>query len=288
MRNFPRFVTLFWMLLCLPAWSNAPTVDAREKLAEAERELNLAEAASRRVAARLEALRNDPEATPEQIEAMEAYAEEVKVVVTIRKEALRDLKELAGEPVEAPDPEVTEGMEAFEEAVGEVPSAEEPESEEERLEREFEKSLEEFDALILAHNRKVEERMAARMAKADQAAGEQRSAAKEAEDLLRSMGVDPGTGSESGSEAAGAEPSDGKEGGGAEGEVAGTETGAEGGPEGVESGGAATGGGASERTPREDEDIVARQLREAAEKETDPELREKLWKEYEAYLDGRS
>jgi hypothetical protein len=34
--------------------------------------------------------------------------------------------------------------------------------------------------------------------------------------------------------------------------------------------------------PRDD-DIVARQLREAAEKESDPELREKLWREYEQY-----
>jgi hypothetical protein len=33
----------------------------------------------------------------------------------------------------------------------------------------------------------------------------------------------------------------------------------------------------------EDDDIVARQLREAAENETDPELKEKLWKEYEEY-----
>jgi hypothetical protein len=36
-------------------------------------------------------------------------------------------------------------------------------------------------------------------------------------------------------------------------------------------------------TGEEDDDIVARQLREAAEKETDPELKEKLWKEYETY-----
>ena len=34
---------------------------------------------------------------------------------------------------------------------------------------------------------------------------------------------------------------------------------------------------------KDDDDIVARQLREAAENETDPELKEKLWKEYEAY-----
>ena len=32
-----------------------------------------------------------------------------------------------------------------------------------------------------------------------------------------------------------------------------------------------------------DDDIVARQLREAAERETDPVLREKLWAEYRNY-----
>jgi hypothetical protein len=37
-----------------------------------------------------------------------------------------------------------------------------------------------------------------------------------------------------------------------------------------------------------DDDIVARQLREAAMKEEDPELREKLWDEYRAYKEGTS
>jgi hypothetical protein len=49
--------------------------------------------------------------------------------------------------------------------------------------------------------------------------------------------------------------------------------------------------GGAEGSPRhpknrydpKDDDIVARQLREAAEKESDPELKEKLWKEYEQY-----
>ena len=36
-----------------------------------------------------------------------------------------------------------------------------------------------------------------------------------------------------------------------------------------------------------DDDIVARQLREAAETETDPELRERLWEEYRAYKDDQ-
>jgi hypothetical protein len=37
----------------------------------------------------------------------------------------------------------------------------------------------------------------------------------------------------------------------------------------------------------QDDDIVARQLREAAEKEPDPVLKEKLWKEYEEYKKSR-
>ena len=37
-----------------------------------------------------------------------------------------------------------------------------------------------------------------------------------------------------------------------------------------------------------DDDIVARQLREAAEKESDPELKKKLWKEYEHYKKNTS
>lgn len=36
----------------------------------------------------------------------------------------------------------------------------------------------------------------------------------------------------------------------------------------------------------QDDDVVARQLREAAEKEADPELREKLWEEYRRYKAG--
>jgi hypothetical protein len=37
-----------------------------------------------------------------------------------------------------------------------------------------------------------------------------------------------------------------------------------------------------------DDDVVARQLREAAEKETDPELKKKLWEEYRKYKEGTS
>jgi hypothetical protein len=58
--------------------------------------------------------------------------------------------------------------------------------------------------------------------------------------------------------------------------------------------GAGAGGGAQQSgtgTPPDipdgsDDDVVARQLREAAEKETDPELKKKLWEEYRKYKQG--
>lgn len=37
-----------------------------------------------------------------------------------------------------------------------------------------------------------------------------------------------------------------------------------------------------------DDDVVARQLREAAETEKDPELRKRLWEEYRKYKSGKS
>jgi hypothetical protein len=60
------------------------------------------------------------------------------------------------------------------------------------------------------------------------------------------------------------------------------------------SGGAGTGTrrqGGGQGTPPDipdgsDDDVVARQLREAAEKETDPELKKKLWEEYRKYKAG--
>jgi len=43
-------------------------------------------------------------------------------------------------------------------------------------------------------------------------------------------------------------------------------------------------GAGSDAPERRDDDIVARQLREAAEREPDAELREKLWREYRRYV----
>lgn len=43
------------------------------------------------------------------------------------------------------------------------------------------------------------------------------------------------------------------------------------------------GGGQGDLPDAKDDDIIARQLREAAMAEPDPELRERLWEEYRRY-----
>jgi hypothetical protein len=69
------------------------------------------------------------------------------------------------------------------------------------------------------------------------------------------------------------------------GEAAGgsTTTGSQGGVGGGARGGAGPGEVPAGIPDGRDDDIVARQLREAAMKETDPELRERLWDEYRKY-----
>lgn len=81
----------------------------------------------------------------------------------------------------------------------------------------------------------------------------------------------------------------GEGGAGGQGQTGGAAGGRSGGGGGY--GGGAMGGNGPTTAPADipdgsDDDIVARQLREAAMKETDPELREKLWQEYRNYKKG--
>ena len=135
------------------------------------------------------------------------------------------------------------------------------------LDRQLNASLNEFDAKLLKEMDDIKDESAEKMRDLAQEAAE---AAKR----LREKGVDVNT--------SGSESSDGSEETASRGEQ---------GSEGTKSastGPARQGGQGSSREDQgrasyEDDDIVARQLREAAENETDPELKEKLWKEYDEY-----
>jgi hypothetical protein len=109
--------------------------------------------------------------------------------------------------------------------------------------------------------------------------------AEEAANAEREGSRAAGGGAGSGSGSSGGSSGESTPGGGASG---GTEE--EGDSQGA-AGGSGPGGTGSGRVPDDigdgsDDDIVARQLREAAMTEEDPELREKLWEEYRRYKES--
>lgn len=134
----------------------------------------------------------------------------------------------------------------------------------------FQQSLGDFDAVLLSEQAKIAEQRRRGVESAPPAGPADRPG-----------GQDPGAG-------AGA-PGTAATGGPAPSGTSGTSPGAD---EGGSSGGSVgAGSGPGYEVPPDvgtgaDDDIVARQLREAAMKEKDPELREKLWDEYRKYKQG--
>jgi hypothetical protein len=141
------------------------------------------------------------------------------------------------------------------------------------LDRELDQSLSEFDGLLLKEQEMLEAQR------------------QETASAMGSAGGDAGEESAGGSGVGGGDSADGSD--RAESDAGGT-GGSPDSPAGEPidpSGGSVEGRTDNGRIPPDvgdgsDDDIVARQLREAAEKEEDPELREKLWDEYRAYKSG--
>jgi hypothetical protein len=128
------------------------------------------------------------------------------------------------------------------------------------LDRELDASLKQFDDLISREQEDLSER---REATAAQVAASSGGSSR--------MGSDDG-GAPSGGQTTGGSPIGGE---GGQAQASGANRGTSGGvPADVKDG--------------VDDDVVARQLREAAESEKDPELREKLWQEYRDYKAGLS
>ena len=144
------------------------------------------------------------------------------------------------------------------------------------LDGEFKESLEKFDGELLREQEILEKRR--EESAADRAGGSSGS--------MGSSGGYGGSESTSGSSSSGESGSEGSD------AAAATEGGGAGSSKPQSAGGGDSVGDDSEgRVPSDvgdgsDDDIVARQLREAAMKEEDPELREKLWDEYRAYKSG--
>jgi hypothetical protein len=149
-----------------------------------------------------------------------------------------------------------------------------------QIDRRFDETFAVFDERMRKEQETISQERASRSGSApgDAGAGGDSESGGESGDESGEAGAGETAESGEGAESAGTP--------GGRGESAGSQSGEQGGGGGV--GGGSAGGSGPNTVPADipdgrDDDIVARQLREAAMKETDPELRERLWEEYRQY-----
>jgi hypothetical protein len=262
---------------------------SQSKLEKARDDLRVSQATEKRIASELEQLKKSGNATAEDIRNYETYHERVQAMVAENRKIV--------EKMEAAHAKHPPGQEASKSAASGAPQKrsdptipeEQTQDQVAELDRQLSASLNEFDAVLLKEMESIETESAAKMHDLAQEAAE---AAKR----LKEKGVDLGS-AESESADDGSKQSEqgakGEQGKAGEKDPSGKEKGppteqadedgAVASSDRSKGGGQGPTGDRGSRYSKDDDDIVARQLREAAENETDPELKEKLWKEYEEY-----
>jgi hypothetical protein len=265
--------------LGLASWSYGATLEeVKSRLQLARENLRISEATEARIATELEKFEHSGTASPETLKEYEGYLARAHKMVVENRKIVKEMEaayaKLAPPRRPASASTTTEKGDMTDPKIPEEQQQEELAS----LKREFNASLAAFDEMLLEE---WDEILA--------------NSAKKMRDLSEELGEKEG---QYGQEAEGGETPSGE---GSSGAQEGTEDTGEGemrSQEGTEAQETAGERGESESKGEDkgktvtqkrptydghDDDIVARQLREAAEKETDPELKAKLWKEYEDY-----
>jgi hypothetical protein len=258
---------------------------ARWMLENARENLRISLATEKRIASELERLKRSASASPQVIKDYEIYLQRVQAMVAENRKIVRDME--AAYARYAPS-ETKSGSAPSDEMENMLdPQIPEQQNVDElaALDRELNESLSEFDEMLLKELDLIQAKSADRM---QDLAQEAAAAAKR----LREKGVDLDSSSDESAESEAKETAEENE-SDADKESTGNQN-EQASKEGEEDGQVAKSDssrqgaeGEARKQSRhgsgEDDDIVARQLREAAENETDPELKEKLWKEYEEY-----
>ena len=291
--------------LCLACASHATAPQKVPTALEMAREnLLISQATEKRIASELEQLKKSGNAPPEVIKDYEIYLDRVQAMVAENQRIVNEMEATyaryatgespsgsapAGERDKMLDPDIPE-----QETVDELAA----------LDRELDQSLSEFDTMLLKELDLISAKSSERMQDLAHEAAEAARRLKEQGIDLEGSSSGESEESEASDSAEGTESSETAEGseGDEDAEMAekGQEEGASGqqgkaddqtgkGDDRAAKGDRSREGGKGKGRDRDrygsgaDDDIVARQLREAAEKETDPELKEKLWQEYEEY-----
>lgn len=259
----------------MPVAQPAPQSAIEQKLAQARSDLAASKATEARIASELNALKGSENANPDDLKNYETYLSRVQEMVAEQQKMVEEMEKARATHRGA---EKTGGGSQATPPSGSPSAAMAPEKEAGELgslDRTLSDSLSEFDQMLLKEideiRAKSESRMSTLAQEAASAAGKIGEGGEEA-------------GGEAGAEAGGEKGSNEVRQGESGGSYENVPT-----TDGPVAGGSSAGGPASgQQAGRpagsdQDDDIVARQLREAAEKETDPELKKKLWKEYEDY-----
>jgi len=278
------------LLLIALTVNGASPDEVQSKLDQARTDLRISQATEDRITSEFEKVQGSGKATPEIIKDYETYLSRVQAMVAENQKLVDALEAACAKHVQSGK---TTGCAQPAQKEGTLPPGSmvgEETGELGTLDGELNDSLAAFDEMLLQEMDDIRAQSESRMRElAEEAAA--------AEGSLRDRGADgSGSSDEAGSdEETQGSSSDGTDKDGQQGEG----TAEQGGSyskvpttdkrEGTSrSDDGTTYGKRSEQPPEsaQDDDIVARQLREAAEKETDPELKAKLWKEYEDYKKG--
>lgn len=264
------------------------------ELQQARQRLALAEATAARIARERAILRSQGPVSPEIAADLDAYQNSVAALAQRHRQTVAYLEQ----GKQAPSPKTTSAGQKLPDSFAE------PKNRHDKLEDEFAESLAAFDEFLLVE---IDAADNPATAGSDQQMTDLARQAAAAAERLRERGIDV-AGETQGASAEGDQgEANGEKGGennpGDQGEIAdagdandqsadqaqqpASEQGESSPVAGQGDSKAPTSGGAPPGTPPPgDDDIVARQLREAAEREKDPVLREKLWREYRAYKEG--
>jgi hypothetical protein len=280
LRVFKGLMKFFFLLACLcfipvPALLGETLESIQAKITAAEEALLVSEISEGRVAAALENMKAAGEASPETIADYENYLKHIRSMVDENRKLVSELKAAYGEFDKDYGMDRKGSEEDYSKEVDQVSREVITGDEVCDLDRELDASLAAFDEMLLRELELLASKMdaiqAASSGKMTDLAGE----AEEAAERLRDRGIEIDTSSQTQPEEEELSPKS---------RTASDDDGEPPSGSHVEYTGAS--GDQNKTRDRQDDDIVARQLREAAEKETDPELKEKLWKEYEEYRKG--
>lgn len=241
---------------------------AESKLAKARDDLRVSQATEKRIASELEQLKKSGNASAEDIRNYETYLERVEAISAENRKMVEEMERAYAE-----HPSGQKTLSGSSKLSNQQIPEEQVQDPVAELDRQLNASLTEFDGTLLKEMEKIQTASTAKMRGLAQEAAEAANRLKGKGGESESQGETSKQGEESDKK-----PDDEK--------MTGSDEDRQEEKKGIESSkdSKTAAGKGKGGYGKEDEDIVARQLREAAENETDPELKKKLWEEYEEYM----